>query len=112
METAISVTRHNEVCPLDVTINIIDGKWKSIILCRLMSKELRHSELLHSLSGCTRRMLSLQLADLIRDHIVYKTIDATCAPIKTTYHLTKLGTSLIPLIKAMDTWGEMYLNTI
>lgn len=112
MEAANLLTRHNEVCPLDVTIKIIDGKWKSIILCRLMTGPLRYSELLRSLSGCNRRTLSLQLTDLINDHVVYKTINATCVPIKTTYHLTKLGYSLVPLIKEMDTWGKMYLNTI
>ncbi|WP_412989380.1 winged helix-turn-helix transcriptional regulator [Pediococcus siamensis] len=112
MDAVDSLTKHNEVCPLDITIKIIDGKWKSIILCRLMTKDLRYSELLGSLSGCNRRMLSLQLAALIRDHVVYKTINATCVPIETTYHLTNLGSSLVPLIKEMDIWGEMYLNTI
>lgn len=112
MKAAKLLTRHNEVCPLDVTIKIIDGKWKSIILCRLMTKSFRYSELLNSLSGCTRRMLSLQLSDLIHDHIVYKTIDVNCIPIKTTYHLTKLGRKLIPLIKEMNKWGKMYLVAI
>lgn len=112
MEAVDALTKHNEVCPLDITIKIIEGKWKSIILCRLMTRNLRYSELLNSLSGCNRRMLSLQLADLIHDHVVYKTINATCVPIETTYHLTKLGRSLTPLIKEMDVWGEMYLNTI
>ncbi len=103
-------TKHNEVCPLDCTIQIINGKWKSIILCRLMKKDLRYSELLRSLSGCTRRMLSLQLSELITDRIIYKTVDPTFVPIKTTYHLTELGHSLIPIIKEMDTWGERYLD--
>lgn len=103
-------TKHNEVCPLDCTIQIINGKWKSIILCRLMEKDLRYSELLRSLSGCTRRMLSLQLSELIADRIIYKTVDPTFVPIKTTYHLTELGHSLIPIIKEMDTWGERYLD--
>lgn len=105
-------TKHNEVCPLDCTIQIINGKWKSIILCRLMKNDLRYSELLRSLSGCTRRMLSLQLSELIKDRIIYKAVDPTFVPIKTTYHLTKVGYSLIPIIKEMDAWGENYLNII
>ncbi|MEE6727841.1 helix-turn-helix domain-containing protein [Pediococcus acidilactici] len=97
-------------CPLGCTIQIINGKWKSIILCRLMKKDLRYSGLLRSLSGCTRRMLSLQLSELIADRIIYKTVDPTFVPIKTTYHLTGLGHSLISVIKEMDTWGERYLD--
>lgn len=103
-------TRHGEFCPLDTTLQVLDGKWKSIILCRLMDQELRYSELLKSLSGCTRRMLSLQLSQLENDHIIQKEIDTTYVPIKTSYHLTELGKSLIPIIKAMDSWGESYLQ--
>lgn len=105
-------TRHGEICPLDTTIKVLDGKWKSIILCRLIDQELRYSEILRSLSGCTRRMLSLQLEQLEHDHIIKKEIDTSFVPIKTSYHLTKLGESLIPIIKAMDDWGEMYIDTV
>lgn len=105
-------TRHGELCPLDTTLKILDGKWKSIILCRLMEQELRYSELLKTLPGCTRRMLSLQLSQLEQDQIIAKEIDVSFILIKTSYHLTDLGKSLVPLIKSMDQWGEMYIKTI
>jgi len=104
--------RHDELCPLDSTLKVLDGKWKTIILCRLMHQELRYTEILNSLSGCTRRMLSLQLSQLIEDHIIVKNIDTNYIPIKTSYRLTKLGHSLVPIIESMDTWGKMYIDTI
>ncbi|VDG31090.1 hypothetical protein [Lactobacillus crustorum] [Lactiplantibacillus mudanjiangensis] len=113
MLTALNTqTRHGEVCPLDTTLKVITGKWKSIILCRLMKQELRYSELLRTLPGCTRRMLSLQLSQLEADHIIQKEVDPTYTPIKTSYHLTELGQSLVPIIQAMDQWGAQYIKTL
>ena len=112
MTAADMSTRHGEVCPLDTTLNILNGKWKSIILCRLMEHEMRYSELLKSLSGCTKRMLSLQLSQLENDKIIKKEIDTSYIPIKTSYHLTELGQSLIPIILGMDSWGERYLKNL
>jgi len=112
MDALTTQTRHGEVCPLDTTLKILDGKWKSIILCRLMNQELRYTELLKTLSGCTRRMLSLQLAQLENDHIIQKEIDTSYVPIKTSYHLTSLGRSLVPVIQLMDAWGESYIRAL
>lgn len=105
-------TRHGEVCPLDTTLKVLDGKWKSIILCRLMTEDLRFTTLLRSLPGCTRRMLSLQLSQLISDHIIAKEVDTSFVPTKTSYHLTELGLSLIPVIQAMDVWGQQYITAL
>lgn len=103
-------TRHHEVCPLDSVLMMLSGKWKSIILCRLMTRECRYSELLRSLNGCTRRMLSRQLKQLERDGLIVKRTDTTYVPIKTSYRLTPIGRSLIPVIQAMTDWGTTYLS--
>jgi len=104
--------RHGEICPLDTTLKILTGKWKSIILCRLIENDLRFTALLHTLPGCTRRMLSLQLSQLIDDQIIAKEVDANFVPTKTSYHLTDLGLSLVPIIHAMDTWGSQYIDAL
>lgn len=49
--------RHEEFCPLDTTLSILSGKWKSIIICRLMGSSQRFSSLLKGMPGCTSRML-------------------------------------------------------
>lgn len=105
-------TRHGEVCPLDTTLKILTGKWKSIIICRLMHGEQRFTELLHTLPGCTRRMLALQLQELMTDQIIKKTVDLSVTPLKTSYQLTELGMSLIPIVQAMDAWGTTYIAAL
>lgn len=104
--------RHQELCPLDSTLGILSGKWKSIIICRLMHGPHRFSELQREIPGCTRRMLSLQLNQLAKDRIVSRHVDASAVPIRTTYKLTTLGQSLVPIIRRMDEWGSMYLSHV
>lgn len=104
--------RHGELCPLDTTLKILDGKWKSIILCRLMKHEFRHTELLRTLPGCTRRMLSLQLSQLENDRIIVKQTDTSYVPVKTSYRLTPAGRSLVPIVLAMNRWGATYLKRL
>lgn len=104
--------RHGELCPLDTTLKILDGKWKSIILCRLMKHEFRYTELLRTLPGCTRRMLSLQLSQLENDRIIVKQTDTSYVPVKTSYRLTPAGRSLVPIIVAMNKWGATYLKRL
>lgn len=111
--TAIELsTRHAEFCPLDTTLKVLDGKWKSIILCRLMAESLGYTQLLKSLKGCTRRMLSLQLNQLVADRIVEKTVNTQTVPIQTRYSLTPLGESLVPVILEMNTWGRQYIAAL
>lgn len=112
MDAAESSTRHVEFCPLDTTLKLIDGKWKTIILCRLMDHDYRFTELLRTLSGCTRRMLALQLEQLEHDQIVIKTTDTNYVPTKTSYSLSKIGRSLVPLILALNRWGRAYLKEV
>ncbi|HAT55013.1 MAG TPA: transcriptional regulator [Lactobacillus sp.] len=104
--------RHGELCPLDATLKVLDGKWKSIILCRLMDHEYRYSELLKTLPGCTRRMLSLQLQQLMHDQIIVKRIDTHYIPTATSYRLTVLGRTLVPVVLAMNNWGKDYLRAL
>ncbi|MCT4457497.1 transcriptional regulator [Lactiplantibacillus paraplantarum] len=100
--------RHEEFCPLDTTLSILSGKWKSIIICRLMGNSQRFSSLLKSMPGCTSRMLAMQLKELVADQIVSQQTVAN----HSVYDLTSTGVSLVPIVKAMDRWGKAYLETL
>ncbi|MCI1856739.1 MAG: helix-turn-helix transcriptional regulator [Sporolactobacillus sp.] len=100
------------ICPLDSTIHVLAGKWKSIIICHLIKGPARFSQLNRALPRCTRRMLSLQLNQLEKDRIVQKSIYAETVPIKTEYSLTEIGETLVPIVLAMNQWGKTYLNSL
>ncbi len=112
MNETDSFGRHGEFSPIDSTLKILNGKYKSIILCQLMVAEKSYIEIQKSLSNCSDEILSLQLEQLENDHIIQKEIDSTSDPIKTSYQLTRLGTAIIPVINAMDAWGEMYITAV
>ena len=55
----------SEGCPVESTLQIISGKWKSVIIYHLIKKKhCRFNELQKLMPNCSRRMLSLQLKEL------------------------------------------------
>ncbi|MDI3409870.1 helix-turn-helix domain-containing protein [Bacillus sonorensis] len=91
-------------CPVEATIDIIGGKWKSVILFHLIDGKKRFNELRRLIPGVTQRMLTLQLRELERDGIVHREIYKQVPP-KVEYCLTEFGKTLIPIINQMMNWG-------
>ena len=60
-------------CAVESTLQMISGRWKSVILYHLMfDGSLRYNELQKLIPGITRRMVSLQLKDLEKDGLIYR----------------------------------------
>jgi DNA-binding HxlR family transcriptional regulator len=95
-------------CPVEATLDLIDGKWKGIILFHLLGGTLRFNELKRRLSKITQRMLTRQLRELEQVGVVNRTIFAEVPP-RVEYALTAHGRSLEPVIRALWTWGDAYL---
>ncbi len=95
-------------CTFELTLELIGGKWKPIILWHLSQSEaLRFSELKRSLPNVTQKMLTQQLRELEEDKLVSRKVYAEVPP-KVEYALTEVGRSMIPLLKMMDDWGKDY----
>lgn len=92
-------------CCASLTMGIIGGKWKTVILFHLINGELRYNELRKQMPTVTERTLSLQLKTLEEDGIIKRTIYTTKPPLKVEYALTDFGKTLIPLIKSIADWG-------
>ncbi|WP_168123175.1 helix-turn-helix domain-containing protein [Paenibacillus sp. HB172176] len=92
-------------CPVEYTLKIIGGSWKSILLYRLMSGTMRFNELRRSCPNITQRMLTLQLRDLEEHGLVHRKVYAEVPP-KVEYSLTDKGRSVLPIIRMMKEWGE------
>ena len=96
-------------CPLEATIDLIDGKWKSLILWHLNERVLRFGELQRMMPNVTQKMLTQQLRDLERDGLLRRQAYAEIPP-RVEYELTELGRSLLPILTAMCDWGRDYLT--
>jgi DNA-binding HxlR family transcriptional regulator len=96
-------------CPVQTTLHLIGGKYKSLILWQLLEKTLRHGELQRLIPQATPKMLTQQLRELEADNLVERTVYAQVPP-KVEYTLTELGRSMQPLLYAMYDWGADYLQ--
>ena len=92
-------------CAVEVTLSVMGGTWKPVILFHLLPGKKRFGELGRSIGGITQRMLTLQLRELEEAGIVERTVYAEVPP-RVDYELTELGRSLQPVLIAMPNWGK------
>lgn len=97
-------------CCTSVTMGIIGGKWKSVILFHLIEGALRYNELRKKMEGVTERTLSLQLQQLQEDGVVKRKVYTSKPPLKVEYSLTDFGKTLIPLLQSLADWGDFVVE--
>jgi DNA-binding HxlR family transcriptional regulator len=96
--------------PVDITMGLIGGKWKLLILFHLhYSVKKSYSEFKADLPGISDKMLSQQLKELARDQLVYNN-QISVKPNRVEYILTEKGKSLGPLCEFINKWGIDYLK--
>lgn len=96
-------------CSMELTLDLIGGKWKALILWHLGENTLRFSELKRSLPKITQKMLTQQLRELEASGLVNRYI-YTQIPPKVEYSLTPTGKSLLPILGTLCQWGLNYAN--
>ena len=97
-------------CCTSLTMGIIGGKWKTVILFHLMTRTLRYSELRKKMPTVTERTLSLQLKTLEADGIIKRKVYTSKPPLKVEYSLTEFGKTVIPLVQSMADWGNLVVE--
>lgn len=95
-------------CPMEVTLELIGGKYKTLILWHLMDKTLRFSELERLIPQATPKMLAQQLRDLERSGFLLRKVYPVVPP-KVEYSLSAQGKTLIPILDVMCDWGREYM---
>lgn len=97
-------------CEIEVTLEILSGKWKALIIWNLsIHKIIRYNEFKRLIPGITQKMLSQQLKDLEKNRLVNRTVYYEIPPM-VEYSLTKTAEDLIPILDAMDKWGKNFVN--
>ncbi|WP_266171840.1 winged helix-turn-helix transcriptional regulator [Dyella subtropica] len=94
------------VCPVELALQAIAGKWKPAILWELASGAKRFSELQSALPGIAHKVLSQQLVQLQHDGMVMRSEAVRDAP--PGYMLTLLGGTLRPALDALAQWGKAH----
>src|SRR3712207_6774690 len=93
-------------CPVEVTLDLIDGRWKGVVLHHLLAAGcLRFNELRRRLPGITQRLLTKQLRELEAAGLVDRQVHAVVPP-RVEYRPTAEGESLRPLLAFAEAWGR------
>lgn len=95
---------------IEITIEILSGKWIVLILTHLgETGVVRFNEFRKVFPEITQKVLSQQLKKLEENKIITKKIFNIIPP-KVEYNLTDRGKELLPLLDMMQQWGKDYIK--
>lgn len=95
-------------CNVELTLDIIGGKWKPLILHHIgNASPIRYGELRRRIPNINERVLSRQLRELEKDRLIKRKVYDE-VPLRVEYSVTKVGSTLIPILNALGNWGVKY----
>ena len=95
-------------CPLNAAIAAIGGRWKIKVISWLAESPHHYAGLCQRLPDISRKVLTQQLRDLLRDGIVQRN-ETGSAPSPVVYSLTEHGRALLPALEGVKTWGRQHV---
>src|SRR3954463_8133272 len=105
--TDVSDQVSNEACPLTEVLDHVSGKWSIGILVAVAQGPVRFTELERSISGISRRMLTLKLRKLERDGLLIRTVHPVVPP-KVEYTLTEMAQELHKSLLELTDWAKRH----
>lgn len=100
-------------CPGELTLNLIGGKWKVIVLWLVRKGPQRSGKLRSRMPGITGTAFSKAVRELEEAGIL-KRMAKPVSPPEVSYALTAKGESLSPIVRSLVKWGlankAEYLN--
>lgn len=91
-------------CPVTATLQLIGGRWKTIILYTLTHGTKRFGEIAVRIPDISRKVLTEQLKELETDGLILREQFKEIPP-RVEYSLTDLGKSLSTVISELEKWG-------
>lgn len=92
-------------CPVELSLEFVGGKWKTVILAHLKEAPHRYNELRALLPGISDKVLTERLKDLEMLGLVTKAPAPGQAGAQ-VYRLTTRGEGLRPVLDALYQWGS------
>ncbi|MVT08448.1 winged helix-turn-helix transcriptional regulator [Chitinophaga tropicalis] len=102
---------HTSTCPIVHTMTYIGGKWKPIILGRLVNGAVRFGKLAVQIPDISRKILTEQLKELEEDGLIIRH-SYNEKPPRVEYELSGIGQTVIPVLMAMTELGAQMHDAI
>lgn len=100
------------LCGIDAAMDVLLGKWKSLILWELdQHGTLRFGELRRALASVSEKMLTQHLREMEADGLIHREVYREVPP-KVEYSLTAHGHSLNAALEPLSEWGEQRMARI
>lgn len=97
-------------CEMEVTLKMIGGKCKPLILDKLIRKgTLRFNQIIKEINQVSQRTLTNQLRELEADGLINRKVYPEVPP-KVEYSITEKGKSLEQILYLMCEWGEKNID--
>jgi DNA-binding HxlR family transcriptional regulator len=94
------------ICGIDAAMDVVSGKWKSLILWELNNHGIRRfGELRSGLPGVSEKMLIQQLREMEEDGLIHREVFREVPP-KVEYSLTEHGRTLNEALAPLGDWGS------
>ncbi|MCE7003000.1 helix-turn-helix transcriptional regulator [Kibdelosporangium philippinense] len=97
--------RNDRECAISRTLQVLDGKWTTLIVRELLAGPLRFTELRAGIGPVSAKTLTDRLRALEHQGIITRTIYPEVPP-RVVYELTEQGLSLRNVLHAMLRWGR------
>lgn len=98
-------------CRVRITVDVIRGKWKAIIIKALKDRSLGYAELRRIVPEPTKKVLTDHLRELEQDRIISRSTSQQTFT-RTEYSLTEYGRTLIPVLAVMRAWGQTHRELV
>ncbi len=105
------MVKKNISCPVELTLAIMAGRWKVMIIHQLLLGPRRFNQLQRELGGITHRTLTKNLREMEAKNLLIRKVYQEIPP-HVEYRLSPLGISLKPILTAMHEWSEEYGHQI
>lgn len=92
-------------CPVQLTLDLVGGKWKSHILWELRGGPRGFNQLLAALGGVSHKVLTQQLRELERNGLIVR---RTQSVRRSNYAMTPFGQTLRPSLNALAQWAKAH----
>jgi DNA-binding HxlR family transcriptional regulator len=97
-------------CPTEFALAVLEGKWKSALLCCLMRRPCRYAELRRLIPGLSDKMLSSRLRSLVEQGLVVRQY-SNDRPSVQNYALSDLGRTLGEVLQRLSLWASEHADT-